>query len=481
MKDDSFKIRKIHDCLWEIPMHDKMNVPARIYTREKYLQELREDKSLQQLVNVAYLPGIVNYSIAMPDIHLGYGFPIGGVAAMDAVEGVISPGGVGYDINCGVRLLATELNENDVRPVLDDLVQDMFDNIPCGMGISGKIRLSASDYSGIITKGARWVIDQGWGEEDDLHTIEDNGFFPGGDLRHVSKKAIERGKDQLGTLGSGNHFLEIDIVDKLFKPDIAELFGLYPGQVCVLIHSGSRGFGHQICTDYIDEMISYMDKTSLKLPDRQLACAHIRSDIGKAYLSAFAAAVNYAWCNRQVIMEQARRSLCRVLGIGRDDLRGRLVYDVSHNIAKFEKHTVNGKSQTVCVHRKGATRALPAGHELLPEHYRDVGQPVFIPGDMGRGSFVLVGQENSDESFYSCCHGAGRLLSRRKAKKASKGRNIKKELREHGIIVNARGKRTLMEEIPEAYKNAEEVCDIVEESGIAGKVAKLRPIGVLKG
>lgn len=476
-----FKIKKINDCLWEIPPEGGMNVPARIYTREKHLGELREDRSLQQLINVAHLPGILKYSIAMPDIHLGYGFPIGGIAAMDKDEGVISPGGVGYDINCGVRLLTTSLKETDIRPRLDSILNDMFDNIPCGMGISGKLRLSEKDYSSLIREGAKWVIEQGWGDEEDLAHIEDNGFFPGGSLSNISKKALERGKNQLGTLGSGNHFLEIDIVDEIFVPDVAKRFGLYPGQVCVLIHSGSRGFGHQICTDYIDEMISYMDRKSMKLPDRQLACAHIRSDIGKAYLSAFAAAVNYAWCNRQVIMEQTRRSLCRAVGIDRNSLQGRLVYDVSHNIAKFEKHMVEGKPMTVCVHRKGATRALPKDHELLPLVYRDVGQPVFIPGDMGRGSFVLVGRENSDETFYSCCHGAGRLLSRRKAKKLAGGRDIRKELRKQGIVVNARGKRTLMEEIPEAYKNAEEVCDIVQQAGIAGKVAKLRPVGVLKG
>lgn len=475
------KINKIHDCLWEIPAEDGMRVPARVYTRHEHLDELREDKSLQQLINVAYLPGIQRYSIAMPDIHLGYGFPIGGVAAMDRDEGVISPGGVGYDINCGVRLLSTSLEEPDVKPHIDDLLNDMFDNIPCGLGIAGKIKLSQDDYINIINKGAKWVIEQGWGEDDDLAHIEDEGVFPGGDIKSISKKALERGKNQLGTLGSGNHFLEIDVVDHIYLPEIAAKFGLRKGQICVLIHCGSRGFGHQICTDYIDSMITYMERESLILPDKQLACAHIRSAIGKSYLSAFAAAVNYAWSNRQVIMEEVRKSLCRVLGISRKQLDGKLVYDVSHNIAKFENHIVNGQLKKLCVHRKGATRALPKGHELLPTAYRDIGQPVFIPGDMGRGSFVLVGGEKSAESFYSCCHGAGRMLSRTRAKKTARGRDIKAEMKKLGVVVNSRGWRTLMEEIPEAYKEAEDVCDIVQESGIASKVAKLRPIGVLKG
>ncbi len=475
------KIKKIHDYLWEIQKEGAMIVPARIYTTREQLEELREENSLQQLVNVAHLPGIQKYSIAMPDIHLGYGFPIGGIAAMDTETGVISPGGVGYDINCGVRLMATNLRESDVRPKLDELVADMFNNIPCGAGVGGKIKLSRKDYSKLITKGARWVVEQGWGEEEDLAHIEDLGTYPGGDLSNVSDKALQRGKDQLGTLGSGNHFLEIDIVEQIYLPEVAEKFGLYEGQICILIHSGSRGFGHQICTDYIDIMLNYMKRNNIQLPDKQLACAHIKSNEGQSYLSAFAAAVNYAWSNRQIIMEEARRSLCRVLGVSRKELGGKLVYDVSHNIAKFEKHTVNGKEKLLCVHRKGATRALPKGHELLPDVYKDVGQPVFIPGDMGRNSFVLVGTERAAETFYSSCHGAGRVLSRTKAKKMASGRNIGKELREAGIVVQARGKRTLMEEIPEAYKDAEEVCNIVEHSLIAKKVAKLKPIGVLKG
>ena len=478
---EDIQLNKINDYLWEIPKHGGMNVPARVYTSSDMIEDIKQDKALEQLANVAYLPGIQKYSIAMPDIHWGYGFPIGGVAAIDTKTGVISPGGVGYDINCGVRLLSTNLDENSVKPKIGDLLKEMFHNIPCGLGISGKFVLNEGSYKELISKGVKWIIEKGWGDFEDLLHIEDKGFFEGGNIENISSKALNRGKDQLGTLGSGNHFLEIDVVDKIYLPETAKKFGLCVGQVCVLIHCGSRGFGHQICNDYIDTMISYMEKKNLKLPDKQLACAHIESDVGKSYLSAFAAAVNYAWANRQIIMEEVRKSFSRIIGISKEQLSGKLVYDVSHNIAKFEDHDVDGIMKQLCVHRKGATRALPKGHELLPEAYRDIGQPIFIPGDMGRGSFVLVGGEKSTDTFYTCCHGAGRVLSRRKAQKLSKGKNIVKEMEEKGVTVFARGKRTLMEEIPEAYKDAEAVCNVVENAGIANKVAKLRPIGVLKG
>lgn len=478
---EEIQLNRINDYLWEIPKHKGMNVPARVYTSNKMLEDIRQDKALEQLVNVAFLPGIQKYSIAMPDIHWGYGFPIGGVAAIDTKTGVISPGGVGYDINCGVRLLSTSLDEKSVKPKIDDLLKDMFNNIPCGLGITGKLILTENDYKKLISEGAKWIIEKGWGDFEDLLHIEDEGFYDGGNINNISSKALNRGKDQLGTLGSGNHFLEIDVIDKVYMPEVAKSFGLHPGQICVLIHCGSRGFGHQICTDYIDRMISYMEKENLKLPDKQLACAHIESGDGKSYLSAFAAAVNYAWANRQIIMEEVRKSFSKIISISKEELCGKLVYDVSHNIAKFENHDVNGETKQLCVHRKGATRALPNGHELLPDAYRNVGQPIFIPGDMGRGSFVLVGGEKSKDTFYTCCHGAGRVLSRRKAQKLSRGKNIVSDMREKGVTVLARGKRTLMEEIPEAYKDAEEVCNVVEKAGIANIVAKLRPIGVLKG
>ena len=459
-----------------------MRVPGRVYANQRMLERIKEDRALEQVVNVAHLPGIQKYSIAMPDVHWGYGFPIGGTAAIDAQDGVISPGGVGYDINCGVRLMSTELTEEDVRPKLKELVSELFNRVPCGAGVSGSVRLSKEDYREIIRKGAKWAVEKGWGVPDDLTKIEDYGFLPGGDFDAVSKRAFERGKDQLGTLGSGNHFIEVDVVDEIYDPEVAEAFGLHPGYVCVLIHCGSRGFGHQICTDYIDRMISYMRREKIELPDKQLACAHIKSAEGQEYLSAFAVAVNYAWINRQIIMASAKEAFYKVFDIGPSELGSKLVYDVSHNIAKFEDHKINGSIKKLCVHRKGATRAFPKGHELIPEVYRDVGQPVFIPGDMGRGSYVLVGTETAlEETFGTCCHGAGRVLSRRKALKAGSGRNLLSELEDKGVIVIAKGKRTVAEEMPEAYKDAGEVCDVVHNAGIARKVAKLRPIGVIKG
>ena len=476
------KLEKVRENLWEIPRTEGMLVPARLYASERMLESIREDKALEQLVNVAYLPGIKKYAVAMPDIHWGYGFPIGGIAAVDSQEGVISPGGVGYDINCGVRLMATDLTEADVRPRLRELVKALFGRVPCGAGMSGSIKLSEEDYKELFSKGARWIVDRGYGEPEDLKKIEDGGTFPGADIGAVSEKALKRGRDQVGTLGSGNHFLEINVVDKIYNPAVADAFGLHPGRVSVLIHSGSRGFGHQICTDYIDTMLSYMRRKGLELPDKQLACAHIKSPEGGDYLRAFAAAVNYAWVNRQVMMDSARKAFYEVFDIGPAELNGRLVYDVSHNIAKFEEHKINGEKKVVCVHRKGATRAFPKGHKLIPDVYREVGQPVFIPGDMGRGSFVLVGTETAlDESFGTCCHGAGRVLSRRKALKEGRGRDLISELEDEGVIVMARGRKTVAEEMPRAYKDPEEVCDVVHDAGIAKKVAKLRPIGVIKG
>jgi len=480
--DSQIQLNKIHDYLWEIPKTGGMIVPGRVYATEKMLKDIHEDKALEQVINVAHLPGIQKYSIAMPDIHWGYGFPIGGVAAFDAEEGIISPGGVGYDINCGVRLMRTNLVEEDVGPKLRELISEIFDTVPCGVGVGGIVKLSRDDYDSIISKGVNWAIEKGFGESEDLQRIEDYGTFPGGDPDAVSDRAYKRGRDQIGTLGSGNHFLEVDIVEEIYNPAVAESFGLFKDQVCVLIHCGSRGFGHQICTDYIDTMLSYMRREGLVLPDKQLACAHIKSEEGKRYLAAFAAAVNYAWTNRQVIMSLVRGVFHRVLRIGPKELGGELVYDVSHNIAKFETHNINGEQKRLCVHRKGATRAFPKGHPLIPEIYKDVGHPVFIPGDMGRASFVLVGTEAAlEETFGSSCHGAGRILSRRKAVKIGKGRDIVSELEKKGIIVLARGRRTVFEEMPEAYKEVEEVVNVVHNAGIARKVARLRPIGVVKG
>ncbi len=479
---EEITIKKINDYLWEIPKTGGMRVPGRVYADESMLKTIRSDRALEQVVNVAHLPGIQKFSIAMPDIHWGYGFPIGGVAAFDAEEGVISPGGVGYDINCGVRLMSTALEEDDVGPKLKDLVDELFNRVPCGVGRSGEIKLSRSDYLGIIDKGAGWAIERGMGDSQDLDTIEDNGSFGGGDVEVVSHKAFERGREQIGTLGSGNHFLEIDVVDEIMDSVVADAFGLFRGQVCVQIHSGSRGFGHQICTDYIKTMMSYMKREGIRLPDDQLACAYIKSEEAKRYLSAFATAVNFAWTNRQILMHLAIETFCKVFRSTPDKLQTRLVYDVSHNIVKFEEHEIEGVKKRVCVHRKGATRALPREHPLVPEAYRDVGQPVLIPGDMGRASFVLVGTEDAlRDSFGSCCHGAGRILSRRKALKSTTGRDIVDELRKKGIVVRARGRRTLREEMPEAYKFVGDVCDVVHNAGLARKVARLRPMGVIKG
>jgi tRNA-splicing ligase RtcB len=480
--NEEIKLIKIHDYLWEIPKRGGMHVPGRIYATESMLKDIQRDKSLEQVINVAHLPGIQKYSIAMPDIHLGYGFPIGGVASMDAEEGVISPGGVGSDINCGVRLMRTHLTEEEVRPKLKELVVELFHRVPCGVGAGGKIKLSKSDYKALMEKGAKWAIERGWGEAEDLERIEDHGTLSGSDPDAISNKAYERGSDELGTLGSGNHFLEVDVVEEVYNPGVADAFGLFKSQVCVQIHCGSRGFGHQTCTDYIDKMISYMRREGINLPDKQLACAHIKSKEGRSYLSAFTAAVNYAWTNRQVIMAFARDAFYNVFRIGPRELGGHLVYDVSHNIAKFEEHKVDGEIKRVCVHRKGATRAFPKGHTLIPEVYRNVGQPVLIPGDMGRASFVLVGTEAAlEETFGSSCHGAGRMLSRNEAVRRGKGRDLFAELEQKGIVLMARGKRTVLEEMPEAYKYVEDVCDVVHNAGIARKVARLRPIGVIKG
>ena len=479
---EQIQLNKINDYLWEIPKTGGMKVPGRVYATEMMLKDIHQDKALGQVINVAHLPGIQKYSIAMPDIHWGYGFPIGGVAAFDAEEGVISPGGVGYDINCGVRLMRTNLIEEELRPKLRELIHEIFNSVPCGLGIRGVVKLSSDDYKSIISKGVSWAIEKGFGESEDLKRIEDYGIFPGGEPEAVSDKAYKRGHDEIGTLGSGNHFLEVDIVDQVYNQEVAESFGLFKDQVCVLIHCGSRGFGHQICTDYIDTMLSYMRREGLVLPDKQLACAHIKSEEAKRYLAAFAAAVNYAWTNRQVITSLVRGAFHRVLDIGPKELGGELVYDVSHNIAKFETHNVNGEQKKLCVHRKGATRAFPKGHPLIPEIYKEVGQPVFIPGDMGRASFVLVGTEAAlDQTFGSSCHGAGRKLSRRKAFKTGRKRDVVHELEEKGVIVLARGRRTVFEEMPEAYKEVEQVVDVVHNAGIARKVARLRPIGVVKG
>jgi tRNA-splicing ligase RtcB len=475
-------LNRLDDYRWEIPRTGDMRVPGRVYASSSLLTSGDSQEAFTQVSNVAKLPGILKASLAMPDMHWGYGFPIGGVAAFDWQTGIISPGGVGYDINCGVRLAGTLLTESDVRPRLEALVNALYQHIPCGVGTTGSVKLSPSDVKQVLKTGSQWAVRQGFGEDGDLEHTEDGGCLPDADPSEVSDKAINRGKQQLGTLGSGNHFLEIGVVDTIFDADIARHFGLFEGQVTLMLHSGSRGLGYQVCDDYLARMMKHMHQLEFTLPDRQLACAMIQSDAGMTYLRAMACAANYAWANRQILMHHCRRIMENILSIGPRDMRLRLIYDVCHNIAKKETHTIDGKPCTVCVHRKGATRSFPPGHPSLCEDYRHTGQPVIVPGDMGTASYVLVGTETAmSETFGSTCHGAGRLLSRTAAQKASKGRSIHRELENKGILVRWTGKSTLAEEMPDAYKDVSEVVNVVHAAGISRKVAKLRPVAVVKG
>ncbi len=459
-----------------------MRVPGIIYASERLLKGMGSDEGPRQVANVAHLPGIVTASLAMPDMHWGYGFPIGGVAAFDMEEGIVSPGGVGYDINCGCRLMTTRLAHQDIRDRLQGLVTALFQRIPSGIGSRGSLRLSAKDQRQVLTEGAAWVVRQGYGTAADLETTEDGGVMAGADPDTVSDRALERGKDQLGTLGSGNHFLEIEVVEEIFDGAAASAFGLAPGQICVLIHSGSRGLGYQVCDDYLARMVKHIHEIGIPLPDRQLACARLSSPRGRDYLAAMACAANYAWANRQMLMHLTRETFERTLEMSPRELGMRLLYDVCHNIAKIETLPLHGKEVRLCVHRKGATRAFPPGHAALPQAYRKAGQPVLIPGDMGTGSYVLAGTERAfAETFGSACHGAGRVMSRTQAVKACRGRSIPREMAERGVIVMASGRGTLLEEIPEAYKDLNEVVEVVHRAGLATKVARLRSLGCIKG
>ncbi len=465
-------LKKIDDYRWEIPREfdPGMRVPGRIFCDEKLLQTVKNDQALLQVANVAHLPGIVKYSLAMPDIHWGYGFPIGGVAATDPDQGgVISPGGIGFDINCGVRLLRSNLTLQDVQPKLKTLIATLFNQVPCGVGQSGDIRVSSADRSRVVLQGAKWAVKNGYGVEEDLIHTEANGFLEGADPDAVSPRAYERGTDQLGTLGSGNHFLEVQVIDQIFDEAIVAKLGLQIGQVTVMIHSGSRGFGYQICDDFLEQMRRTLTKYEIKVPDVQLACAPVHSPEGKKYLSAMRAAANYAWANRQCLMHLARQVFERVFQRSWQDMGLDLIYDVAHNIAKFEKYKIDGKEKMLCVHRKGATRAFPD-------------QPVIIPGDMGRNSYLLMGTQRAlDETFGTTCHGAGRLMSRSEAVRTSRGRNIEQELERQGIIVMGRGAKGIAEEQPAAYKNVNDVVHVVHEAGIAKRLARMRPLGVIKG
>ncbi|HOI30540.1 MAG TPA: RtcB family protein [Melioribacteraceae bacterium] len=484
MKVKGIEIEKLNENLWEIPKTGEMLVPGRIYTSRKMIDEtLQSDEAIKQVVNVAQLPGIQKYSLAMPDIHWGYGFPIGGVAATDLNDGVISPGGVGYDINCGVRLARTSLQLEDVKLNIRKLVENLFADIPTGVGASGAIKkLNTSETKRILKEGAEWAVSNGFGCSEDLELTEENGKLKNANPDSVSERAIERGMDQAGTLGSGNHFLEIDFVEEIYDEKSAEVFGLFKNQIVIQIHTGSRGLGYQVCEDYLKLLLRSEKKFGFRLPDKQLACAPIRSSEGADYLSAMKAAANFAWNNRQIIMYLAMKSFKRTFGISDNELEFRLIYDVCHNIAKIEEHIIDGVKKKVCVHRKGATRAFPPGSIFIPDKYRDTGQPVLIPGDMGRYSFISVGTPRAmEETFGSSCHGAGRVQSRNQALKEAKGKNLIDELTSKGIVIRAKGYKTIAEEMPHAYKDVFDVVDVMHNAGISTKVAKLKPIGVIKG
>jgi len=475
-------MKKLDENRWLIEPMGGMRVPGILYTSERLLQDMAGDQSPQQVANVAHLPGIVKYSLAMPDMHWGYGFPIGGVAAFDMASGIVSPGGVGYDINCGCRMMTTKLHLDEIRNRMPELVTALFQNIPSGVGSTGPVKLSPKDSRKVLTEGARWTVEQGYGTHEDLEATEDRGVMAGADPEKISDRAMERGKQQLGTLGSGNHFLEIEVVEEIFDPVAAAAFGLEQDQIAVMIHSGSRGLGYQVCDDYLARMVKHMGEMGLNLPDRQLACAYLGSQAGRDYLAAMACAANYAWANRQMLMHWTRETFEAALHKTPRELGMSLLYDVCHNIAKIETLPVDGTPVKLCVHRKGATRAYPPGHADVPERYRKAGQPVLIPGDMGTGSYVLAGTDRAyEETFGSTCHGAGRVMSRAQATKMSKGRVVHRDMADRGVIVMASGRGTLREEIPEAYKNLDEVVAVVHRAGISKKVARLRALGCIKG
>ncbi|MDD5653551.1 MAG: RtcB family protein [Candidatus Omnitrophica bacterium] len=477
-------LEKIDDYRWRIPKSYKpgMRVPGLIYADEKLLKDIHQDKAPEQVANVAFLPGIVDYSLAMPDIHWGYGFPIGGVAATDIEEGgVVSPGGVGFDINCGIRLIRTDLRYEDIKDKISDLVYALFNGVPAGVGSKGDIRVSPKEEKELLVKGAKWAVAQGYGTQEDLECTEENGAISGADPEAVSGRAYERGKAQSGTLGSGNHFLEVQVIDQLFDAELCDTFGLDLGQVTIMIHSGSRGFGYQVCEDYVKNMVHCLQKYNINVPDRQLACAPVDSPEGKAYLSAMRCAANYAWANRQCLMHLTRLAFEKVFASSWQKLGMFLIYDVAHNIAKIEKYNIKGKEKNLCVHRKGATRAFPPHHPALPERYKKTGQPVIIPGDMGRNSYLLTGTEKAVETFYSTCHGAGRVKSRTASTKSTNLNVLLKDLQSKGIIVKASGRGTIVEEAPSAYKDVNDVVNVVHNAGISRRVCRMRPVGVIKG
>jgi len=484
-RTSDLKLERIDANRWRIPKESRpgMRVDGIVYANDALMEHIRGEEAIEQVANVATLPGIVGASLAMPDCHWGYGFCIGGVAATDIeAGGVVSPGGVGYDINCGVRLLRSNLTAEDVKPRMKDLVNQLFRDVPCGVGVGGNLRFDDKELRTLCVEGARYLLERGLAEEDDLAATEAGGCIEGADPDAVSHVAYSRGRDQCGTLGSGNHFAEIQLVEHVYDAPAAEAMGLAEGAVAVMIHSGSRGFGYQVCDDYIKALRHVPGKLGIELPDRQLVCAPVDSPEGRRYLGAMRCAANYAWANRQMLATLARRALAHHLGASVESLGLRQVYDVAHNIAKIEEHAVGGRTRRLCVHRKGATRAFGPGHPELPERYRRTGQPVLIPGDMGTASYVLTGTEGAmEQTFGSTCHGAGRVMSRKAAIRAARGRRIDQELAAQGVIARARGRTGLAEEQPDAYKDVDQVVATVHDAGISRRVARLRPLGVIKG
>lgn len=477
----AIRVEQIDACRFRIHRDEQrgMRTDVVVYASPSLMDHIRTDLSLEQAMNVATLPGIVGPSLAMPDIHQGYGFPIGGVGAMDIEEGVVSPGGVGFDINCGVRLVRTTLNESEVRPRLRELINQIFRDVPCGAGTTGRVAVNQKQLDRVLMQGAGWMVENGYGEPRDVEFAETGGALPAADPRAVSERARERGRPQLGTLGSGNHFLEVQFVEQIHHPKAAQAFGLRERQVVVLIHSGSRGLGHQVCTDYVALMNQNMARYGISLPDRQLASGPIGSEEGSSYLAAMRAAANFAWANRQGILHFLRAAFQGIFG---KEAHLDLIYDVCHNIAKEERYEVEGRSREVLVHRKGATRAFPSGHREIPAAYRSVGQPVFIPGSMGTASWVLVGAPGAmQETFGSVCHGAGRLMSRTAAKRGRDAKTETRKLEQAGILVRSETRDGILEELPDAYKNVDEVIEVVHRAGLAHKVARLRPMAVIKG
>ena len=470
------ELKKVSEVVFEIEKKGEMRVPGRVYADDKLITKMKEDLTLKQAENVSCLPGIEGYAFVMPDGHQGYGFPIGGVAAIDYENGIISPGGVGYDINCGVRLLKSDLTKDDVFDKRVEIIDSMFKNVPSGLGSQGKVKLSSKDLDEVLMVGAKWAVEEGYGWDKDLKHLESGGSMEG-DPSKVSSNAKKRGAPQLGSLGSGNHFLEMQVIDEIYDEKTAQAFGLKEGQICFMMHTGSRGCGHQICSDYIQTMDGAYKKYNIKIPDRELVCAPIHSREGEDYYKAMSSGANFAWANRQMITHWIRESVSKIIGEDQEDLGLDVLYDVAHNIAKIEKH--NGKKY--CVHRKGATRAFWKGREELSKDYEDIGQPVIIPGDMGTASYIMVGIKSSRETFGSTCHGAGRVLSRSAAIKKFRGEDIIKRLEKEKIYVKAASPKVVAEEAPEVYKDIHNVVDVCAKAGLVGKVAKLKPIGVAKG